>query len=63
MDEIASCLRFEVLTALKMSIVVFSVVTPYDLVDSRPEDGGDTILRNVGDRLQDHMAPQPSRPR
>jgi hypothetical protein len=52
--------------AVKMSIVIFRIVKPcslaYHLVSSvpeeriasiiYPEDGGDTLLRNVGDHLQ-----------
>jgi hypothetical protein len=64
---------FEVLTAAKMSMLVFWVVTPFGLVGRyqsfgentasfSPEDRGSMFLRNVGICLQVHMASQPGRP-
>jgi predicted permease len=47
-------MRFVVLTVIKMSMLVFWVVMPCELVDkyqntdSSPEDRGSTFLRNVG---------------
>jgi hypothetical protein len=57
-------MRFEVLKAVKISILVFWVVTPYGLAGryqrfgrtSSTDDGGNMFLRNVGICLQVHMA-------
>jgi hypothetical protein len=46
--------RFEVLTAVKMSMLSFW---------ASPEDGGSTFFRNVGTYLQDHTSSQPKRPK
>jgi hypothetical protein len=62
---------FEVLTAVKVSTLVFWVVTPCGLVDRyqhfigtyfSPEDGGSMLLRNVGIYLQIYKVLQPRRP-
>jgi hypothetical protein len=54
-------MRFEVLTAVKMPILVFWFVKPYGLVSRcqrfggryfRPEDGGSMFFRNVDIYLQ-----------
>jgi hypothetical protein len=57
-------MKFEILTAMQMSMLVFRVVTPCVLVGRyfSSEDGGDMFLRNVGIYLQDHTALQPGRP-
>jgi hypothetical protein len=58
-------LRFEVLTAVKVSVIVFWVVMPCGLVYDyecsggiyslylhfNPEDGGDMFLQDVGNHL------------
>jgi hypothetical protein len=63
---------FEILTAVKMSMPVFWVVTPCGLVGRyqllrgtycvhihfSPEYGGSMFLRNAGIYLQDHIASQ-----
>jgi hypothetical protein len=68
-------MRFDVLTAVKMSMLVFWVVTPCGLVgryqrfggtyclylQDWSEDGGRTFLRNVGIYPQTHMTSQPRR--
>jgi hypothetical protein len=58
-------MRFETLTAVKMSILVFWVVTPCGLVDryQRFGDGGSMLLRNIGIYLRVHVALQPRRPK
>jgi hypothetical protein len=43
-------------------IVVSWVVTPCGRTHFNPEDGGDTLLRNVGIHLQDDMVSQPTKP-
>jgi hypothetical protein len=55
-------MRFEVLTAIKMPMLVFWVVTPCGLLGGYPEDGGSMFLRNVGIYLQVHTALQFRRP-
>jgi hypothetical protein len=56
-------MRFEVITAVKMSILVLWVVMLCGLVGRylSPEDGGSMFLRNVGIYLQVHTALQPRR--
>jgi hypothetical protein len=61
---------FEVLTAVKISIVVFWVVTPCSLVGGYQLLGGtyrlhiqyEVLIREGGNHLQDHTASQPRRP-
>jgi hypothetical protein len=65
---------FEVLKAMEMSMFVFWVVRPHELVGRyqrfgeiyclrlQGEDGDNMFLRNVGICLQVHMALQPRRP-
>jgi hypothetical protein len=48
-------MRFEVLTAVKMSMVVFWVLLS-------PKDGGSMFLENTDTSLHIHMASQPRRP-
>jgi hypothetical protein len=48
--------RSEVLTAVKISMLVFYVVTPCGYF---PEDGDSMFYRNVGIYLQVHTASQP----
>jgi hypothetical protein len=65
-------MRFELLSAVKMLMLVFWVVTPCGLVrryhrfggtyTSGPEDGGRMFLRNIGVYLKVHTALQPRRP-
>jgi hypothetical protein len=60
-------LKFGVLTAVKISIVVFWIVTPCGLqvfTNWRDVsiDWGGTSLWNVGNQIQDHTASQPRRP-
>jgi hypothetical protein len=60
-------MRFEVLTAVEISMLVFLVVIPCKLAGRcerffSPEDGGSVFLRNVGIYLQIHSAWQPRRP-
>jgi hypothetical protein len=48
-------MRFEVLMAVKMSMVVFCVVMSYGLVGLKcPENAGSMFLQNVGTHLQVH---------
>jgi hypothetical protein len=47
-------LRFEVLTAVRMTMLFFWVVTPCS-----PEDGNSMFLRNVGIYLRVYTASQP----
>jgi hypothetical protein len=55
-------MRFEVFTAVKMCIVVYSFVGGHQRfggMNFYPEDGGDKFLRNVGNHLRDYIiAPQ-----
>jgi hypothetical protein len=68
-------MRFEVLTVVKTSVLVFWVVTlcglayryqhlggTYCLCIFSPEDGDIMFLRNTGICLQVHMVLQPRRP-
>jgi hypothetical protein len=59
-------MRFEVLTEVKLPMLVFWVVTPCGKVDRyqhfggfNPEDGGSVFLRNVDIYLQVYTALQP----
>jgi hypothetical protein len=72
---ISYCVRSEVLTALKMTMLFFWVVTPCGLVgryqhfgetyclhfQDRPEHGDSMFNRNFGIYLRVHAAPQPRR--
>jgi hypothetical protein len=49
----SSFMRFDVLTAVKISMLVFWVVT---LPGFRPEDAGSMFLQNVGIYLQTYTA-------
>jgi hypothetical protein len=54
-------LRFEVLAAVKMSMLVFWAVRPCGLAGSYRDDGGRLFLRNVGNHPQGHTASQPTK--
>jgi hypothetical protein len=65
------CIIFEILTAVKMSIFVFWVLTPCGLVGRyhrfggthfNPEDGGSVFIRNDGICVQVHTVLQLRRP-
>jgi hypothetical protein len=57
----SSSVRFQVLTAASMKMVVFWVVAPCSLVMNRPDVGGSKHLWNVGKLLPDYRAQQPRR--
>jgi hypothetical protein len=50
--------NFEALTALKIQVCVFWVVTPRSIVGGYPEDGGSMDLRDDGILPQHYMASQ-----
>jgi hypothetical protein len=64
--EYKSRVRFQVLTAASMKVTAFLDIAPCRLVEvvrrtNRPDDGGSSHLRNVGQLLRVYTAQYPRR--
>jgi hypothetical protein len=55
-------MRFDVLKAVKVSVMVFWIIMLCHLVDSYPEDRGDMFLQNSGKHLKHHRVLQSGSP-